>query len=70
MDPIYHRLNKKLDNLQQNTNHNINTITTTHAFYKRIINLTQNKFNKDQINTSQIGLDYEKHIIILKYANC
>ena len=58
MDPIYHRLNKKLDNLQQNANHKRNTTTTTHTFYTRIVNLTQTKFNKDQTNALQLGLDY------------
>jgi hypothetical protein len=50
MEPIYDRLNKKLGNLQKNMNHNSNTKTTAHTFYTRIINLTQTKFNKDQIH--------------------
>ena len=47
----------KLDNLQQNVNHNRNSATTTHTFYTITVDLTQTKFNKDQMNTLQLGLD-------------
>ena len=58
MDPIYHRLNKKLDNLQHKEIHNRNTTKTKHTFYTHIVNLTKTKFSNDQTNTLQLGLDY------------
>ena len=58
MDPVYCRLNKKLDNLQHKEIHNRNTTATKHTCYTRIVNLTQTKFSNDQINTLQPRLDY------------
>ena len=59
IDPIYHRLNKKLDNIQKHGATNKNTTTTTkHTFYTRLVDLTQVKFSSDQIHTLQLGFNY------------
>jgi hypothetical protein len=49
---------KKNKTTYNNTNQNSNNTTTTHTFYARIINLTQRKFNKEQMHTLKLGLDY------------
>ena len=42
MDPIYHKLNKKLYAIQEHGTNNKNTMTTKHTFYACLVNLTQN----------------------------
>ena len=72
MDTVYHRLNRKLDAIQKQTHNKITSATTKHTFYTNLVNLKQTEFSKDQINTSQLRLDYaleEKTKTVYKYVN-
>ena len=49
----------KLDTIQKHGSRNKSTKETMkHAFYTRLVNLTQIKFSNDQINTLNLGFDY------------
>jgi hypothetical protein len=57
MDSIYCNLNKKLHALQKHEQHNNNN-TTKYSFHKRLVNLTNIKFNTELINTLNLGFEY------------
>ena len=69
IDPIYNRINKKLDNLQHKEIHNGNTSTAKHTIYKSIVNLTQTQFSNFQIYTLQLGLEYAIERNLKLYLN-
>ena len=59
MYTVYHRLNRKLNAIQKQETHNKTDSTTMkRTFHTHLVNLTQTKFSKDQINTLQLGFDY------------
>ena len=50
--------------------HKITTSTTTkHTFQTRLVNLTQTKFSKEQINILQLGFDYALEKNTKQYIN-
>ena len=51
MDNLYHKLNKKLDPLTNQTNTKRNNIENASKFQSRLINLTDTKFTRGQIQT-------------------
>jgi len=56
MDNLYQKLNRKLDTLIRHTHFTHNTEKNTHTFHSRLINLTNTKYTKEQINTLTLAL--------------
>ena len=54
---MYQKLNKKLDSLTQHTRNAQDDTRNTHT-QPRLINLTNTKFTKEQINTLALGPNY------------
>ena len=57
-DKMYQKLNKKLDILTKQTKTIHSTDRSTYTFHSRLINLTNVKFAKEQINTLFLGPSY------------
>jgi hypothetical protein len=59
MDSIYYSLNRKLDALQKQEHYNYNSKTITkHTSHTRLVNLMDIKFNKELVNTLNLGFEY------------
>jgi hypothetical protein len=58
MDNQYQKLNKKVDTLTKQTQTKHNNDKNAFTFYSRLINLSNIKFNKEQINTLTLGPNY------------
>jgi hypothetical protein len=58
MDTLYQKLIKKLDTPTKHTQVTHNTEKNTHTFHSRLVNLTNIKFTKEQINTLTLGFNY------------
>jgi hypothetical protein len=69
MDTLYHKLNKKIDTLIKHTQITHNTEKKTHTFHSRLVNLTNIKFTKEQINTLTLGFNYAIEKDLKYYIN-
>jgi len=58
LDTLYQKLNRKLDALIRPTHVSHDTEKNTHTFHSPLINLTNTRCTKDQINTSTLGFNY------------
>jgi len=58
MDKIYHKLNKKLDALINKPNTKYSNNENAPQFQPRLINLTNIKLTKEQIQTLSLGPNY------------
>jgi len=58
MDNLYHKLNKKLDALTNQTSNKHNNIENASKCQSRLINLTNMKFTREQIQTLSLGPNY------------
>jgi len=58
MDNQYQKLNKKVDTLTKQTQTKHNNDKNAFTFHSRLINLSNIKFNKEQINTLTLGPNY------------
>jgi len=63
MDNLYHKLNKKLDALKNQRNTKRNNIENASKFQSRLINLTNMKFTREQIQTLSLGPNYAIEIL-------
>jgi len=69
IDKIYQKLDKKLDILTKQTKNMHNTDRSTHTFHSRLINVTNVKFTKEQINTLMLGPNYAVEREPKQYVN-
>jgi len=69
MDNLYHRLNKKLEALTNQTSNKHNNNENTSKFQSRLINLPNMKFTREQIQTLSLGRIYPTEQEPKKYIN-
>jgi hypothetical protein len=58
VDTLYQKINQELDTIITHTHVTYNTEKNTHSFHSGLVNLTNTKFTKGQINTLTIGFKY------------
>ena len=56
VDTLYQKINKELDTIIIHTHVTYNTEKNTHSFHSWLVNLTNTKFTKGQINTLTLRL--------------